>query len=103
MTTLLGFDSSELVTMPPKTRYDKKGTQHKQLESPHWTHVFRGVLSVFVLDPVGEGLEPRGGRKVLKRRPIVTKSKITNTLKVVVHQFHFPNRSQEPIRFSPAS
>ena len=63
--------------MPPKTRYYRKGTQHKQLESTHWTHVVRGHLAVVAPGPEAEVLIPRVARAELRRTPIVVRSKTT--------------------------
>ena len=49
------------------------------MKTPHWTHVVCVRLIVVVLVPVVEVLVPRVVRVVLRRTPIVARSKTANT------------------------
>jgi hypothetical protein len=49
------------------------------MKTPDWTHVVCVRLIVVVLVPVVEVLVPRVVRVVLRRTPIVVRSKTTNT------------------------
>ena len=62
------------------------------LKSPYWPNVVGGgALNAAALEATGEGLAPGVGRVDPSRGPVEVLHEPSNTLQVVIDQFHLAN------------
>ena len=88
-----GFEPSKAYGLT--SRYRNEG-----LKSPYWPDVVGVVLSGVVLVARVDVLVPRAARIALRRGPVVERHETSNTLQIVIHQFHLTKRAKKPISFA---